>query len=369
MRCKRGVRKAFTLVELLVVITIIGILVALLLPAVQTAREAARRTTCTNQLKQLTLAVHSYAAVNKVFPPGTISGKTPDTYPYDIPAEVSVTAQSTADNQHHGTSWILRVAPNMEGEDIVWDYSYGVSGVSTSPAPGNGGTAATPGPAARDVINGLYCPSRRAGIRRNLDNMAPLLPPLQQAFTGISWWKGGGTDYGGCVGRHVAFDRKTGLVQAPSTAYGYPNTGFSNNEANSWGILGRVNKSTTPAQVRDGLTNTIMTGEMQRIVSSTTSTPLMGPHAGPFKSRDGWAVGGAATEFTTGLGTNLIAPIGALNMPMNNGDYRSPGSEHPGGAIFGLGDGSVRFLFNTIDIRTFALMGSMADNVPVKAPE
>ena len=275
---KRDVRKAFTLVEVLVVITVIGILIALLLPAVQAAREAARRTMCTNQLMQLTLAVHSYVEVNKVFPPGTISGKSPDTYPYDIPTESGVTAQSTAADHYHGTSWILRVAPHMEAENIVWDYSYGVSGVNTSSPPGNSGIA------CRDVISGLYCPTRRLGIRPNIDNAAGILP--------ATWWKAGGTDYGGCVGRQVTFDRKTSQMQMTRADYGYPTSGFVNSEANNWGILGRVNKSTTAAQVRDGLTSTILTGEMQRIVVQTPNTSLMGPHAGPFKSRDGWAVGG-----------------------------------------------------------------------------
>jgi prepilin-type N-terminal cleavage/methylation domain-containing protein len=95
---KRGCRNGFTLVELLVVIAIIGILVALLLPAVQAAREAARRMACTNNLRQLALAVQNYESVYRVFPPGTI--------------EPSGPIRSVPQGYHH--NWISQILPFIE---------------------------------------------------------------------------------------------------------------------------------------------------------------------------------------------------------------------------------------------------------------
>ena len=95
---KRHHPTAFTLVELLVVIAIIGILVALLLPAIQASRESARRASCTNNMSQLILAVHDYEAAHEFYPAGTVNPTGPI---QNLP------------NGHH-ISWIVRILPYIE---------------------------------------------------------------------------------------------------------------------------------------------------------------------------------------------------------------------------------------------------------------
>src|SRR5687768_14240334 len=102
---KMSPRKGFTLVELLVVIAIIGVLVALLLPAVQSAREAARRTQCTNQIKQLGLAVHNFHDVYQIFPASQDQRRNP--------------AGATV-----GSSWVTRVLPFIEQQALHEKYNY-----------------------------------------------------------------------------------------------------------------------------------------------------------------------------------------------------------------------------------------------------
>jgi prepilin-type N-terminal cleavage/methylation domain-containing protein/prepilin-type processing-associated H-X9-DG protein len=402
MHSRRGVRKAFTLVELLVVITIIAILIALLLPAVQAAREAARRIACNNQLKQIGIAVHNYMTANRVFPPGTVTGSAALGGQNFILGTTSIWAPSgeafPAANGRHGTSWILRILPYLESGSIAanWNYTTNVGGTTvinvsntyytnspTTQAPV--GTAAAPLGLASTDIKGLYCPTRRNQIRPGVDDIestggTDILPNTPAAGRP---WKGGGTDYGGCVGRHYAYDSTaaTHIPKDPGLAvnvvfnpgwtvvnaiYQVPGATAAATEGSlpRWGIFGQINSSATPAAVRDGMSNTIMTGELQRIVSIPTGGSLV------FLSHDGWAVGGDATGFTTGFGGPNVtfgsppAPVGM----MNNGMFQSPGSEHNGGANFGLGDGSVTFLQTTIDQNIFALMGSMNDKVAASPP-
>ncbi|MFZ1935153.1 MAG: DUF1559 domain-containing protein [Thermoguttaceae bacterium] len=400
---KRGVRTAFTLVELLVVITIIGILIALLLPAVQMAREAARRATCNNNLKQIGLALHNYASANNsTFPMGTVMGTgNPPFVPSDsnftgdpAPAKVWNEAASAATNGWHGTGWMLRILPYLESDALVWDYHTNVLGnVPPNPNanPANNIYGNTVGTGGRDATKSLYCPTRRNSIRPNTD--APMLMTVNGAVL-----TAGGTDYGGCAGRHpfctpggnnraadpaaaVQYPNSTVAYQGrplDSEAYktpnqhydpnGNPTYQFYNSDSNSWGIFGKINKSTTFAQIRDGTANTIMTGEMQRIV---IQVPPYNASSGPVLSADGWPIGGQATTFATGVAfkqgdsTPNTAPFGKQ---MNNGYFCSPGSEHTAGANFGMADGSVQYINDTIDGIIFALMGSMADDVPMVPP-
>src|SRR5947208_1284614 len=95
-------RSGFTLIELLVVIAIIGVLIALLLPAVQQAREAARRVQCTNNLKQIGLGLHTYQAAVGAFPPGWISRPDP----------------LTGDNAGPGWGWASMILPQLEQKPV-----------------------------------------------------------------------------------------------------------------------------------------------------------------------------------------------------------------------------------------------------------
>jgi len=303
-------RRAFTLVELLVVITIIGILIALLLPAVQAAREAARRSQCMNHLRQIGIALHNYASALQTLPPAIVAQSYHDDF--DPWAEAS--------SGQHGTSWILHILPYIEQRALYdkWDFKKNVLGNADI---------------AKTDIAGLYCPSRRRKVR------GEDVPQMFQK------WTSGGTDYGGCIGWGNAFwDDRDGNGTPPCGHNFSSKTQICSDNGNCTQGVFSPYETVGFDQIKDGTSNTIVTGEMQRLDGSRkwTSTAWQ-CHS---TSHDGWAIAGVGTLFDVQLGQ------------INNLHYEHPGSEHPGGAHFGLGDGSVRFVSENVDANTLRYLST-----------
>jgi prepilin-type N-terminal cleavage/methylation domain-containing protein len=421
MSRKLGARRAFTLVELLVVITIIGVLVGLLLPAVQAARESARRASCLNQLRQIGVALLHYEEQNKTFPPGVIV--TPSVYYTASPLQADPWAEAVANTAgtppppgagFHGTSWMFRILPFLEMSTLSnqWDFSKNVYGNNYT-YDATAKTTTWSGTAAFDIKT-FYCPTRRPGVRGGVDDVMQSLANKKSDGT-----YSGGTDYGGCAGRVIGWTPNDVTTVTPNLPGGdhpcvdanipigadpaatppvvgtsttdplymsfYQVSATASRSAVSplkndlgmkrMGIFYKPNVGTNAAAIRDGQSNTIMTGELQRITQSTTPTttpPTLPAYVGP--SHDGWAIGGDATMFSTAVSNPPVSNATSSSPAtpaklMNNGDFRSPGSDHISGANFGLADGSVRFITNSIDPDIFALLGSMVDTVPVQAPD
>jgi prepilin-type N-terminal cleavage/methylation domain-containing protein/prepilin-type processing-associated H-X9-DG protein len=336
--------RGFTIVELLVAIAIIATLVGLLLPAVHGVREGARRSACSNNVRQLALGLLAYEMQNGSFPAAT---KTTDQAAcqgcLDPWGEAGQTPGSFAAGTKHGTSWIVDVLPFIEQKAIAdrWDWNTNVRGNAAI---------------AQVDIPLLYCPSRRGGIRTGPGDHLNLLDPS---------WNGGGTDYGGCYGRLHGFvtdvaERHRFYDMSETTVTPSIPTATAPQVPHASGLLDGFFHAThrRPAEAaQDGLTNSILVGELQRLRPPAGSTGL---EADNRTSLDGWAVGGVATLFVVSTDPHRANPGG-----INNLYFASPGSDHPGGANFALGDGSVRFVSEFVDAKDNAavlpLLGSISD--------
>ena len=320
-------RYGFTLVELLVVMTVVSTLIGLLFPAVQAAREAARRISCASNVKQITLALHHYADARRVLPPGAVLERgRPD---YDI--------RHNTENGPQGTSWMLSILPYIEQNVLFdqWDFGKNLEG--------NHQVGST------DIAM-FYCPSRRDGLRDRDEEMMFLD------------WAGGGTDYGGCLGRCNGFSNACNIDQWCGHRL-FRDEYLEGRGKNLAGALG-PNSTTRFRDITDGTSQTILVGEVQRLVPGAGLTGL---EKTGMLSDDGWAVAGVATLFVTavaGEGYDRGQPGG-----LNNEFFECAGSEHPDGAHFGMADGSVRFLNDEIDPQVYAWMGSIADGEVFEMPD
>jgi prepilin-type N-terminal cleavage/methylation domain-containing protein len=343
----RNVRQGFTLVELLVVIAIIGILVALLLPAVQAAREAARRMQCSNNLKQAGIAIHNYHDTYKVFPPALLnSGHVSQAY---------VTANFPEGPRNH-SGWLF-LLPFIEQQPLHDQINFNVATSERN------NSSLTPAPIS--VVNDPFTSQRVPGLE------CPSHPETGQTLVGTT------QPY---IFRNA---RRTNYVFSS----GEMTDGNSNWQANSGdirqGAFGN-NGAANFAAITDGTSSSLAMGEAAggRQKTSTNYGPwgLQGTHT--------CCHGRVHTSSSTVLDATTFLP-GANCYDQNfniNSDYKNNlcagpvaanfkksyawtfNSLHPGGAQFVLCDGSTQFLAETIDYLTLARLAFIHDGQPTQVP-
>jgi prepilin-type N-terminal cleavage/methylation domain-containing protein/prepilin-type processing-associated H-X9-DG protein len=321
----------FTLVELLVVIAIIGVLVALLLPAVQTAREAARRMQCQNHLKQMALAVHNYQEIHGVFPPGHI-------IPRNMPG---------ANGHETIAPWQVTILPFIE-QKALWDiYDPKVF----SDQDGAGGANKI----VRETSIAVYrCPTDlKAGEKGDPGDW----PTGTRRWAGIIFARSSyvgvaGKSYGQvpdcpdrCGNWDFTFGEATQLVRGVGAGWRGVFSVVDDQAA------GSTLKSIRLAEVTDGTSNTVIIGEAHK--------PKDRPDRAPF-----WALGGntyTIREIYINAWTLRYLEYNTCEAawPQNH-CQRGYGTWHPGGLNFAFGDGSCRFICRNVDMELLGSLASMA---------
>lgn len=310
-RIRSGYRRGFTLVELLVVIAIIGILVALLLPAVQAAREAARRMQCSNNLKQIGLALHNYHDTYKVFPPGNL---------------VRVTGQGVPPPYGDGWTWHARTLMFIE-QGPLYDRISSVMGTDI------GGVNSAPQQLAgrQTRITVFQCPSHPTGGNNPSKNDYQL------------------STYNGVCGTTTFNNDQMDQV----TDIGYRANGIF-----------YLNSNTSIADILDGTTNTFMVAEVHDELKGAPNSNRMRGSDRKYNF-SGAGDGNPPTDVSEYLiGMENDDPINANTRDANgffNDDGEYAGSYHPGGAQFLMADGSARFVAETLNMTTYRALSTRAN--------
>ncbi|WP_435011705.1 DUF1559 domain-containing protein [Tundrisphaera lichenicola] len=301
-------RPGFTMIELLAVVLLISTLIALLLPAVQSAREAARRTQCVNNLSQLGIAARNYESTFRVLPPGTIDSagpiiETPTAYQF---------------------SWICQLLPFLEQRNVNRHL---------------------------DFNRGVYQP---ANITARGVSMSFLLCPSQV--------------------RSGKFSGAMGSFDPATTSYAACHHDVEGPiDSTNRGVF-FLNSNVKSEEIEDGLSHTIFFGEKlpggdelgwasgSRATLRNTGTPINRTKLDPFDailsiSSPTSPDDAGSTQQAPNRGISAVLPG-----PRSVGGF---GGNHPGGANFCFGDGSVRFLKTTISDRVYRLLGSRDDGEPI----
>lgn len=302
-------RRGFTLIELLVVIAIIAVLIALLLPAVQQAREAARRTQCRNNLKQLGLALHNYHDTHDMFPPGWIDVKT-----------------STASTYKNFWGWGTFILPQLDQGALYnqANFQQGWNNIVDTSLPVNMGKVTT------SVLPAYLCPSDPSG------NVSVAYSGGTAPANGLN----AKSNYVACIGGQ-------GLVELPATNLG----------------VSYRNSNTKMRDITDGTTNVLYLGEREGLKSNAASTST-NMYQGAIWVGTQNASGTVRVRTnhgrTPGIGDFSANSIGSAPNGSNIGSLVAS-SMHTGGAHILLCDGSVRFISENIDVTTMAYLGNRGD--------
>ena len=349
-RLEGGGNVAFTLVELLVVIAIIGILIALLLPAVQAAREAARRMQCSNNLKQMGLAIHTYADAHKALPHGSSAVRVDNATGLQINPSVG---GGLGDGVTR--SWAVALFPYVEqtalfdSSNFGYSYSWDTNARIYANFNLNGAMVST-----------FSCPSSNKEKMR-VDNTSAQTQAVPGAPTTVSL-------------QMIQYVGLSGTVRNPLAPL--DETTFSRNSYNSYGRIavngtiipinvGTAPTGTVPAQssltlgsISDGTSNTACISEQSDLIYNADRT-----------TRNNWGASGHRGAGWNGSGTwsNWGANITAVRWTINSVCPNTTGcqapyesntiisSPHTGGANFAVCDGSVQFLSQTIDLNNALL--------------
>lgn len=325
--------RGFTLIELLVVIAIIAVLVSLLLPAVQQAREAARRTQCKNNLKQLGLAMHNYHDTFNTFPPGHVSDFPAPPAPFVSPANL-------ASAEVGCWTWGAMLLPNLEQNGLYNTLSVGTlkpQAVAATPA----GLQALQTPLAA-----FRCPSDSGPAVNNFDNTASgsEISPAAPAASLYSRFITDGVGKVAIATSNYMAVAGAGDSTTPSInpyQYGPPlGVSFQNSKV---GIR----------DITDGTSNQLHIGERAWRFKNLTAGAgtITAISASPLTNIDqgtSWNIKSANTNVhsLTYDGLNVTSPAG-----QRQHQARAFNSNHTGGVQFLLCDGSVRFLSENIDQR------------------
>jgi len=326
---RHSTRAAFTLVELLVVITIIGILIGLLLPAVQSAREAARALQCSNNMKQIALALHNYHTAHGSLPSGAYTGGT----------------NSYCGHIYNGHTWFCSLLPQVE-QQAAYDKLDFTKRTRESPN--------------REVILDLQlaieaCPSDPYSGLALHERFASSSCPQGSHIAGTYQDRSMAASY-------VPSGGPCANPQCPTTPLAWSDCGndqsqrCGSDDHGAPGLFAAGRVAYTFDECRDGLSNTFLLGEV---------LPGLWGHHMLFHSH-------------YNVGSTHYPPNYHKMLGLANGDHgrnwvgasSGPGfkSEHPGGMYMALADGSVHFINEAIDYHTWVYLGDKADFEPAQLP-